>query len=304
MRVVLDEFAPHVLLLTETNVPHQENLSYFGDGSNEAQLVYNFALPPLVLHALLRGDASVLSQWAGTLKTPSNHCAFLNFLASHDGIGLNPARGILPETEINRLVERTQAHGGLVSYKHNPDGTSSPYELNISWFDALNAPTGQETVETQVDRFLVSQAIMLALPGIPAVYFHSLVGSRNDRAAADATGIPRRINRAKLRRVDLERDLADPATLRARVFARYTELLRLRRSCGAFHPQGEQEVMRLDPRVFAIRRVSPDGTESRLCLHNVTSDKVIINTGRSGRVELLAYQTSWLKGLCINNIRY
>ena len=71
-RAVLDEVAPHVLLITETNVPHADNVSYFGDGTNEAQLVYNFALPPLVLHALLRGDATHLTRWAQSLTLPSD----------------------------------------------------------------------------------------------------------------------------------------------------------------------------------------------------------------------------------------
>lgn len=125
MRAVLDLAAPHVKLITETNVPHRDNISYFGDGRNEAQLVYNFALPPLVLHALLRGDASYLNQWAAGLAAPTPETAFFNFLASHDGIGLNPARGILPEAEIGFLVERCQARR-LHQYKQNADGSSSP----------------------------------------------------------------------------------------------------------------------------------------------------------------------------------
>jgi sucrose phosphorylase len=131
MRAVLDEVAPHVQLITETNVPHADNISYFGDGTNEAQLVYNFALPPLVLHALLRGDATHLTRWAATLKTPSDRTTFFNFLASHDGIGVNPARGILPATEIDFLVERCQAHGGFISYQHVADGSKIPYEMNV-----------------------------------------------------------------------------------------------------------------------------------------------------------------------------
>ena len=163
-------------------MPHADNISYFGDGTNEAQLVYNFALPPLVLHALLRGDATHLTRWATTLKAPSDRTTFFNFLASHDGIGLNPARGILPPAEIDFLVERCQAHGGFINYKHNADGSKSPYEMNIVYFDAVNDPAAGESLETQVNRFMVAQAIMLSLAGVPGIYFHSLFGSRNDRA--------------------------------------------------------------------------------------------------------------------------
>jgi len=177
-RTVLDQVAPHVRLITETNVPHVDNLAYFGDGTNEAQLVYNFALPPLTLHTFRTGDARVLSAWAASLALPSDQVTFFNFLASHDGIGLNPARGLLPAEAVQALVDQVQAHGGLVSYKHNPDGTQSPYELNINYFDALSDPAGAEPLALQVDRFLAAQAIMLALVGVPGLYFHSLFGSR------------------------------------------------------------------------------------------------------------------------------
>ncbi|HMD81668.1 MAG TPA: alpha-amylase family glycosyl hydrolase, partial [Anaerolineales bacterium] len=163
LRAALDEVAPHVQMITETNVPHTDNISYFGDGSNEAQLVYNFALPPLTLHSFHTGDAQVLSSWAKTLTLPSNKTTFFNFLASHDGIGLNPARGILSTADIDVLVEKTLEHGGLVSYKHNSDGSQSPYEMNISYFDALSNPHGNESLGLQIDRFIAAQAIMLSL---------------------------------------------------------------------------------------------------------------------------------------------
>jgi hypothetical protein len=153
LRAVLDEVAPHVLLITETNVPYKDNISYFGNGTNEAQLIYNFALPPLVLHTFRTGDASVLSEWAAGLELPSDQTTFFNFLASHDGIGLNPARGILSPAEIDGLVGQTLAHGGLISFKQNSDGTQSPYEMNINYFDALSDPAGGEPLELQVDRF-------------------------------------------------------------------------------------------------------------------------------------------------------
>jgi glucosylglycerate phosphorylase len=179
LRAVLDEVAPYVSLITETNVPHVDNVSYFGNGYNEAQMVYNFALPPLVLHAYLTGSARYLTAWAQQLSLPSTKVTFFNFLASHDGIGLNPARGILSEEEILEMVARVEAHGGLVSSKTNPDGTQSPYEMNISYFDALSDPNSAEPVEVQVQRFLGSQAILLAMAGLPGIYVHSLLGSRN-----------------------------------------------------------------------------------------------------------------------------
>lgn len=277
MRAVLDEVAPHVQLITETNVPHADNVSYFGGGTNEAQLVYNFALPPLVLHTLLRGDAAHLTRWATTLKAPTDRTTFFNFLASHDGIGLNPARGILPAAEIDYLVERCQSHGGFISFKHNADGSKSPYEMNIVYFDALNDPASRDSIETQVNRFMVAQAIMLSLVGVPGVYFHSLFGLRNDRAAALESGINRRINRQKLTLAELGADLADRSSLRACVFSRYRVLLKARRSHAAFNPHAEQRIFDGDRRVFAVLRTAAAGRDWVLGLHNVTNERVTLN---------------------------
>ncbi len=254
LRAVVDVVAPSTILVTETNVPHADNVSYFGDGTNEAHLVYNFALPPLVLHAFHTGEARTLSRWASELKLPSQQATFLNFLASHDGVGLNPARGILRDEEIDALVARALAHGGLVSHKANPEGTASPYELNIVYYDALNDPNAPESLDTQVDRFVCAHAIMLALVGVPAIYFHSLFGSRNWRAGVARTGQPRALHREKLARAALERELGEPASRRARVFTRLAQLLRGRTASPAFDPYGEMRVLDLDPAVFALMR--------------------------------------------------
>lgn len=162
-----------------------------------------------MLHALLRGAATHLTRWAATLRAPSERTTFFNFLASPDGIGLNPARGILPPAEIDFLDERCQAHGGFINDKYNADGSKSPYEMNPVNCDAGNDPAAGEPLETQVNRFMAAQGIMLSLAGVPGIYFHSLLGSRNDREAALASGINRRINRQKLARADLETDLAE-----------------------------------------------------------------------------------------------
>ena len=295
MRAVLDEVAPHVLLLTETNVPHRDNVSYFGDGTNEAKLVYNFSLPPLTLHALQTGDATALTRWARSLKLPSDRVTWLNFLASHDGIGVNPARGILCDAEIEALVHRTLAHGGFVSCKRNADGSDSPYELNINYLDALSNPAAGEPDELAARKFLTAQAIMLSLPGVPGIYFHSLFGSRGDRAGADGSGIKRRINRQKLERAGLERELNDPASFRSRVFNGYGELLALRRTHSAFAPDAPQRVLELEPRVFAILRESVDGRDRVLCLHNVSAESVKVSTERDGFPPccLAPFETRW-----------
>jgi glucosylglycerate phosphorylase len=276
MRAVLDEIAPHVLLITETNVPHADNVSYFGDRTNEAQLVYNFALPPLVLHSFATGNAETLTRWAQTLALPSDRVTFFNFLASHDGIGLNPVRGILSDAEIEALVKRTLDHGGYISYKHLPDGSRLPYEMNINYLDALSNPAVSEPVELAALKLLTAHAILLSLQGVPGIYFHSLFGSRGDRAGAEASGIARRINREKCIGVSLEAELDDSDSLRARVWAGQRNLLRIRRQHPAFAPTAPQHVLGLDARVFALLRQNEDGTDTVLCLQNVNPESVSV----------------------------
>ncbi|WP_236691064.1 sugar phosphorylase [Leptolinea tardivitalis] len=291
-RKVLDDVAPHVYIITETNVPHVDNISYFGNGENEAQLVYNFALPPLVLHTLRTGDATALSNWAAGLALPSEKTTFFNFLASHDGIGLNPIRGILSNNEIDQLVQDTLQHGGLISYKNNPDGTQSPYEMNINYFDALSDPGGYEPLPFQIDRFMAAQAIMLMLRGLPGIYFHSLFGSRGWKDGVRQTGQNRSINREKLELTNLEADLTNPRSIRSQVFRRYCDLLSRRASSQAFDPYGNQEILDMGPAVFALRRSSSDGRYRTLCLQNVTAIEQ-----EAGEFILAPYQTLWINSM-------
>ena len=290
LRLALNEVAPHVQLITETNVPHADNISYFGDGTNEAQLVYNFALPPLTLHTFHTGDSRVLSNWAKTLTLPSNKTTFFNFLASHDGIGINPARGILSEDEIDSLVRKAIEHNGLISYKQNSDGSQSPYEMNINYFDALSNPNANESLDLQIDRFIASQAIMLSLVGVPGIYFHSLFGSRGWIEGVKQTGHNRTINREKCQLGQLQKELADENSLRSKVFRRYRQLLLARRSSSAFHPHGAQKILDYHSSVFAIERISPDGKSRAACLHNVSIKPVTFSTNYKSGTDLFTDQ--------------
>lgn len=273
IRKVLDKVAPRVALITETNVPHQENISYFGDGTNEAQMVYNFSLPPLTLNAFHTGNATILSRWADTLTLPSDQVTYFNFLASHDGIGVTPARGYLSQEVIEQMGQRVEALGGYVSYRANPDGTSTPYELNISYIDALGDPDIKDEAEDLViARFLASQAIMLAIRGVPGIYFHSLFGSRSWPEGVRETGRVRTINREKLQLTPMEKVLADSGSFRYRVFRGYRRLLEARRLSGAFHPIGGQRILFLKKAIFSLVRTSPDGRTRVLCFHNVSRE--------------------------------
>ncbi len=268
LRDVVDNVTPGVLLLTETNLPHEQNISYFGQG-DEAHLVYQFSLPPLLLHTLHSGSARHLRQWAAQLEPPPEGCAFLNFTASHDGIGVRPLEGLLHPEEIEQLVATVRACGGLVSCRRGEDGVEQPYELNITYFDALRDPKNPDDEELHVRRFFCSQIIMLGLRGIPAIYFHSLTATANDLEGVKATGQNRAINRRRWQEEELRELLKDHETLTARVFHRYIELLRLRRRQTAFHPDAEQEVLDLPDSLFGIVRIPPHDRVI-VCLHNVS----------------------------------
>lgn len=322
-RAILDVVAPSVLLITETNVPHKENISYFGNylpefqRTDEAQLVYQFPLAPLMLHTFLTGDATRLTDWADGLPQLSPGTTFFNFTASHDGIGVRPVEGLLDPDEIQSLIQNTLAHGGQVSYRSNPDGSRSAYELNITWYDALNDPTKPEP-KFDIQRFLASQAIMLSLAGIPGIYIHSLLGSRNCAECLENTGRARSINREKYTLPELEQELADLLNLKSRVLTGYRHLLHIRKQQPAFHPAAAQRVLNISSDVFAIMRVTPSG-ERLLCVTNVTAeslekeiklsdhslphDEVWIDqltgkslpAGRTLQLGLAPYQHLWLK---------
>ena len=273
-RDVLDAAAPHVALVTETNVPHADNVTYFGDGSDEAQMVYNFALPPLVLHAFVTGSAEALSGWAAELSPPSETTALFNFLDSHDGVGLMGARGILSAGEIARLCERVRAVGGLVSMRTGEGGEAVPYELNVTWWSALNEGRGEEPLERQVDRFVASRAIALALRGVPGIYLLSFFGARNDLEAVRRDGQARSINRAAIREEWLFDQFADPSSVPSRTASRFIDLLDRRAAEPAFHPAAPQRVLRLDPRLFAVVRTARDGASAVLAVADVSGEPV------------------------------
>ncbi|MEQ3694574.1 MAG: sugar phosphorylase [Thalassolituus sp.] len=268
LRDVINFVAPEVVMITETNVPVKENLSYFGE-SDEAHMVYQFGLPPLVLHALNRGNASFLTDWADDIPVLPEGCSYLNFTASHDGIGVRPVEGILPEREVQDLIDSMHRFGGFVSMKANSDGSESPYEINITLFDACMG-TRRGVDHHQVPRFLCSQAIMLAMQGIPAVYIHSLTASPNDLDHVEQTGRTRSINRRIWDKNELEYLLGNPVTHQAEVFTTLTRMIRIRRDQKAFNPDARQDVIKINTDLFILKRTSTDGEQRIYTISNVT----------------------------------
>lgn len=250
---IIKTLTNNVFLITETNVPHKENISYFGNGQDEADLVYNFTLAPLLVYSIIKGNTKVLSKWANSLELPSNKVCFFNFTASHDGIGMRPLQNIISSEEINKLAHHAEKRGGKVGYKNNEDGTQSPYELNCNYMDLLSTESDNE--ETLIRKMLLTQAVMLAMPGVPGIYFHSLVGSRNYYKGVEESGIKRRINREKLIFEEISKELKIFGGLRNKVFTSYKKLLKVRTNEKAFNPFGKAEYFNLENhKIFVIKR--------------------------------------------------
>ncbi|MGB7342778.1 MAG: alpha-amylase family glycosyl hydrolase [Pirellulaceae bacterium] len=290
MRHVLDRVVPGTLILTETNVPHDENVSYFGDGHNEAHMVYQFSLPPLLLDAIHSGQTAALKKWLQSLKPPTDKTTFFNFTASHDGIGVRPLEGIVPDERVLALADIVRAHGGRVNTRRKPDGSDSPYELNITYLDAV-ADRSKLAPSDHSRRFLATQAIMLAMQGVPAVYFHSLVGSPNDIEGMESSGQNRRINRRKYQRGELDAALAQPDSLQRRVFDGYRRLLAERAEQPAFHPNAKQSVLDLPgDGLLGFVREADDG-EKIVVLANLTDQARSIDASVTDcRNDVLAIQ--------------
>ena len=312
MRAVLDVVAPHVILLTETNVPHSENVSYFGEG-DEAHMVYQFSLPPLLLDALISQDASILITWLQNLEPTTLNTTYFNFTASHDGVGVRPLEGIVPAERLSSLIEAIQKRGGHISTKRNADGTDSPYELNISYFDALGDPDSSDS-DLHVRRFLTSQAIQLSVAGIPGIYFHSLVGTPNDHQGVAESGIPRRINRRKYKRHQLDEVLNNEQSLQAAVLAGYKQLLKIRKQQPAFSPNCQQSVIDTEcNQVVGFQRKTQHESQRNqeiTVLANVSNDSQLLSCESLGissvqtdllsektfqnEISLEPFQTVWL----------
>jgi len=270
-RDILDCVAPYVTLITETNVSHADNVRYFGNGFNEAQMIYNFALPPLVLHAFITGNSSRLTQWASGLKRKSSCATYFNFLDSHDGIGLMAVKDILSPGEINMLALEVVERGGYISYRSEGDQRVSPYELNITWFSAINNENNDEPGIFQVQRYMASRVIALVLMGVPGIYLHGLLGSKNDTELVLAEKQTRSINRKNIIREELIKSLNTTTSTTFMITSRLIRLLRRRRKEKSFHPNAGQKVINISEKLFCVLRTSIDETEKILTIVNISA---------------------------------
>lgn len=317
LRLLIEHAQPDAIIITETNIPNRENLEYFGN-ANEAHCIYNFSLPPLLVHSLIVGNSYYLKQWMMSMPPAQNGTTYFNFIASHDGIGLRPAEGLLSEREFDTLVAIMENFGGKISYRELSEGKTKPYEINISLFDALQG-TQSGPDKYQTDRFICAHAIMLALEGIPGLYIHSLMGTHNDYDKLNATQHNRSINRHQWQLKELTEKLADSDNEHAVVFTAIKRLLKIRITQPAFHPNATQFTLHLGDSIFGFWRQSRDRRQSIFCIANIdkqacslplsnvnligTDDWCDLISGKrfddySDTIELAPYQTVWISNQC------
>lgn len=270
LRVLADFSDEPITLITETNVPNFENLSYFGN-RNEAHVVYNFSLPPLLLHGLLNGTSRHLNRWQMSMPPAQQGCTYLNFTASHDGIGLRPAEGLLSEDDLSSLIKTVRSFGGLVSQRKAVDGTEKPYEINVSLYDAL-AGTVDGKDQWNTERFLCSQILSMGLEGIPSIYIHSLLATANDLEGVQKSGHNRAINRHRWHYPRLLELLKNPQSRQAHILNEMKRLLSIRTKQPAFHPNATQFTLQLGDSFFGFWRQSTDRTQSIFALHSMISE--------------------------------
>ncbi|MHC6648193.1 sugar phosphorylase [Alteromonas sp. HB246098] len=274
IRTLIEHVDPSIIIITETNIPNRENLTYFGN-ANEAHAIYNFSLPPLLVNTLVTGDCSYLKSWMMSMPPAQNGTAYFNFIASHDGIGLRPAEGLLSEEEISDLVHAMQHFGGKVSWRASEHGQQKPYEINITLFDALQG-TIKGPDKYQVDRFICAHAIMLGMEGIPGIYIHSLLGTSNDYEKVANTGQNRSINRKRWDFSELEALLDSPFSQHHKVLTRISQLIRIRKAQPAFHPNATQFTLQLNNQLFGYWRQSLDRKQSIFCISNISDEEQTI----------------------------
>ncbi len=274
LRTLVEHARSDAVLITETNIPNRENLSYFGN-ANEAHCVYNFSLPPLLVNTLITGDCAYLKQWMMSMPPAQSGTAYFNFVASHDGIGLRPAEGLLSDAELDSLITTMERFGGHVSYRALENGENKPYEINIALFDALQGTTSGPD-SWGMERFVCAHAIMLGLEGIPGIYIHSLLGTRNDYNRVENTGHYRAINRHQWDCDALDVELLRENSSHGIVFRRLKDLLAIRCRQAAFHPNATQFTLHLGAGLFGYWRQSMDRRQSIFCVSNVTVEPQLL----------------------------
>ncbi|ABB27201.1 Alpha amylase, catalytic subdomain [Synechococcus sp. CC9902] len=279
LRYLLDRHGPDGVVVTETNVPEQENLSYLRNGQ-EAHLAYNFPLPPLLLEAAMSGRADLLNGWLTRWPQLPNQTGLLNFTACHDGVGLRPLEGLMADQRVLQLLVGCERRGGLISHRRLNNGEEVPYEINISWWSAM-ADGGIDPTYLQRERFLLTQLMIMALPGVPAFYLPALLAAPNDLTRFRRTGHRRDLNRPQFTAQALERRLADPDADVSALLPVLKRALSERAVHLALHPDASMQVLSAD-RLDRVILQRSYGGETLVAVHNITASRLSLRLGRLG----------------------
>ena len=298
------------IIVTETNLPEKENISYFGKNSDEANWIYNFTLPPLLIHALLFEKSHFLNKWSKKLPNNKPGNSYLNFIASHDGIGMRPVEGILNENDLNNFFKRLKKNGSKFSYRKIQNKFKKVYEANITIFNALKKSDFDQNGNFFLERYITAHSIMISFDGVPAIYFNSLFGTSNDESKYIITGNKRDVNRYKWNKNILLSKLKNKKSKQSIFFKEITKLFEIKRRQKAFHPNAKRENIDLGSKIFCFKRVSIDGKQTIISISNLTSRvqypklgkkfnnwKDLINLNnlkKDNKLILQPFQTMWL----------
>ncbi len=270
IRLIIDNFYNKTLIITETNIPSHENLTYFGN-NNEAHCIYNFSLAPLLIHAIISGNSFYLKKWSRGMPPAQENNSYLNFLSTHDGIGMRPVEGILPEMEVKKYFRFFKKQGGLFSYRTNK-GKKSVYEVNITLLEALKeCYNGKD--KYIFDRFVLAHTILFSMEGIPAIYIQNFLGSKNDNIKVKKTNSFRSINRKNWNYDSLTKIINNKSTINNKILNSIKNLIVLRKKQVAFHPNATQFTLQLGDIFFGLWRQSIDRSQSIFCISNLTNKK-------------------------------
>ncbi len=271
LRILLNKLLSDGLLITETNVPQKENLSYLVP-EDEAHMAYNFPLPPILLEAIISSKADILNSWIFNWPDLPENTTLFNFTASHDGVGLRALEGLMNEQRIKDLLINCEKRGGLVSHRRLSNGEDKPYELNISWWSAME-DSGIDTNRYQYERFLLTQLLVMALKGVPAFYLPALLASENDIKSFSLTGQRRDLNREKFNYENLSSIFDNPESNANKNLNYLKNAMDVRSKLRQFHPGSQMESLsngRSD--IVVIKRGK--GKESVYTIHNITENKI------------------------------
>ena len=270
LRTICSYLNVETIIVTETNLPEKENLTYFGK-NDEANWIYNFSLPPLLIHAFLFENSSYLNQWSKKLPITKNGNSYLNFISSHDGIGIRPTEGIFDKKVLNNFLKRLKKNGSKFSYRKVQNKLKKVYEANITVFNALKKTDYDLKGKFFLERYVSAHSIMISFEGIPAIYFNSLFGKSNDEAKYIITGNNRDVNRYKWNYKNISKKLSNKNSKQSIFFQKISNLLSIRRKQKAFHPNASRHNINLGSKIFSFKRISINKKQTVICITNLSS---------------------------------